>query len=159
MNKYGIEHFHIEELEKIDDESLLSEREIYWIEFKRSFKEGYNATKGGDGKPYIDYDLAVKTYQQTQNISDTAKIIGCDRKTLERFFIRNHIDHLDGGAVSQNKMGKIIGQFDKLGNLITTYPSIKAGARAIGKPSGYTHISDCINGKRKTAYGFQWREI
>lgn len=47
MRKYGIEHFHIELLEETDDPN---EREVYWIEKKRSFKDGYNATIGGDGK-------------------------------------------------------------------------------------------------------------
>jgi len=44
MNKYGIEHFHIEEVENVIDISLLEEREKYWIKYFNSFKEGYNAT-------------------------------------------------------------------------------------------------------------------
>jgi hypothetical protein len=32
MNKYGIECFTIEELEEIEDITLLSEREVFWIE-------------------------------------------------------------------------------------------------------------------------------
>ena len=31
MNKYGIENFKIEELEYVEDDSLLSDKEIYWI--------------------------------------------------------------------------------------------------------------------------------
>lgn len=31
MNKYGVENFMIEELEYVDSNSELSEREIYWI--------------------------------------------------------------------------------------------------------------------------------
>lgn len=30
MNKYGVENFMIEELEYVDSNSELSEREIYW---------------------------------------------------------------------------------------------------------------------------------
>lgn len=33
MNKYGIENFKIEELEYIEDDKLLAEREIYWIKY------------------------------------------------------------------------------------------------------------------------------
>ena len=47
MRKYGIEHFHIELLEETDNPE---ERETFWIEEKQSFKFGYNATLGGDGK-------------------------------------------------------------------------------------------------------------
>ena len=59
MRKYGIEHFHIELIEETDNPE---EREVYWIEQKQSFKYGYNATMGGDGQKYIDYDLVVATY-------------------------------------------------------------------------------------------------
>ena len=59
MRKYGIEHFHIELIEETDNPE---EREVYWIEQKQSFKYGYNATMGGDGRKYIDYDLVVATY-------------------------------------------------------------------------------------------------
>ena len=52
MRKYGVEHFHIELIEEADNPE---EREIYWIENKRSFKNGYNATMGGDGKQLYDH--------------------------------------------------------------------------------------------------------
>lgn len=31
MNKYGVENFKVEELEHVKDESILAEREIFWI--------------------------------------------------------------------------------------------------------------------------------
>jgi hypothetical protein len=49
MNKYGNEHFHIEEVEECPLE-ILSEREKYWIKYFFSYENGYNATMGGDGK-------------------------------------------------------------------------------------------------------------
>ena len=61
MRKYGVEHFHIELVEETNSPE---EREIYWIEQYGSFKYGYNATMGGDGKKYIDYDLVVATYRE-----------------------------------------------------------------------------------------------
>ena len=75
MRKYGVEHFHIELLEETDNPE---EREKYWIEQKHSYENGYNATKGGDGKSYLDYDLIVSTYQRLQNIAKTAKELECD---------------------------------------------------------------------------------
>ena len=47
MNKYGIEHFKIELIEECNNPE---EREIYWIQHFDSYKNGYNATLGGDGK-------------------------------------------------------------------------------------------------------------
>lgn len=51
MRKYGQEHFFIQKIEETDNSE---EREKYWIAFYNTYHKGYNATKGGDGKPYID---------------------------------------------------------------------------------------------------------
>ena len=66
MKKYGIAHFHTELLEETDNPE---EREIYWIEQYQSFKSGYNATLGGDGKKYLDYDLIIKNKNLFTSIS------------------------------------------------------------------------------------------
>ena len=42
----------------------MNEREKYWIAYYNSYENGYNATLGGDGKHYIDYDLVLQTYQK-----------------------------------------------------------------------------------------------
>lgn len=61
MNKYGIENFMIELLEEVSDESILSEREIYWIQELKTYGcTGYNATKGGDGKIVYDYHEIIE---------------------------------------------------------------------------------------------------
>ena len=71
IRKYGEEHFHISLIEETDTPE---EREVYWIEKFRSFKNGYNATVGGDGRKYLDYDLIISTYLSTKNQRKTA---GC----------------------------------------------------------------------------------
>lgn len=58
MRKYGCESFEIQCIEVVE-EHRACERERYWIEYYGTFKNGYNATHGGDGKPYIDYDLVL----------------------------------------------------------------------------------------------------
>ena len=72
MRKYGVEHFHIELLEETDNPE---EREKYWIEQKHSYENGYNATKGGDGKSYLDYDLIEKHPKLWLSISDGTSIL------------------------------------------------------------------------------------
>lgn len=47
MNELGIDNFYIEILEECEY-SKLDEREIYWIDFFNSYKNGYNMTLGGD---------------------------------------------------------------------------------------------------------------
>lgn len=52
FRKYGIENFDfsiIEEMTAKDYEKFSNNREQYWIMYYDSFKNGYNATEGGDG--------------------------------------------------------------------------------------------------------------
>ena len=58
FNKYGIDKFHIELIEECDI-SILSEREIYWRDYYKSNKTGYNATFGGYGKIVYDYNKII----------------------------------------------------------------------------------------------------
>jgi group I intron endonuclease len=81
MRKYGIEHFHISLLEETDNPE---ERECYWIEKLSSFKYGYNATIGGDGKKYLDYDLILKTYSKINNCNEVAKILNISSDSVRK---------------------------------------------------------------------------
>ena len=89
MNKYGIENFTIELIEETD---FPEEREMFWIEQKQSFKVGYNATIGGDGRPYLDYDVLIATYLETKSLSETAEICKCDRHHLSSILKAKNIE-------------------------------------------------------------------
>ncbi len=153
MNKYGIENFHIELIEETDSPN---EREIYWIENLRSYKNGYNATLGGDGARLIDYDLVIATYKETQSMVETAKIIGCHEDRVSIILKNANIQTLSTEQVNINKNGKIVLQYDLKDNFIQSFPSLRAAAKALNK-AGVSHISDACKGKRKTAYGYIWK--
>ena len=158
MNKYGIEHFHAELVEETDNPE---EREKYWIEYYGSFKYGYNATKGGDGKSYIDYDLVVAVYKETQNQKETAKKLNIDRCTVKKILNIKHVQTIKN--VSQILRQKVVHQYDLKGNYITSYASLTEAVKAIGKytptskKGAISHISDVCKGKRKSAYGYKWK--
>ena len=159
MNKYGIEHFHIAMLEETNDPE---ERETYWIEQKQSFKYGYNATIGGDGKKYIDYDLVVATYQELQNINEVARRLNISSDSVSKILKSYKIKILSCGESAQKKVGKIVNQYDLQNNFISSFPSAKAAAESLNKITASSngassHISDVCRGKRKTAYGFIWK--
>ena len=159
MKKYGLEHFHIE---LIEETSQPEERECFWIEQKGSFKNGYNATLGGDGKHYLDYDLVIATYQEVQNVSETARRIGIDVSTVSKVLNSSHISIIPSSEVSQRVTGNIVNQYDLQGNFIQSFPSAKAAATSLGKITSTSrgassHISDVCRGKRKTAYGYIWK--
>lgn len=155
MQKYGVEHFHIELIEETDDPE---EREIYWIEQLGSFKQGYNATKGGDGRKYLDYDLIISLYREIQNIEETARKLKISPDSVERVLKERKEKVAPQQEVNLIKSGKKIAQCNKdTGEIINVFPSIKSAGRFIEKP--YSHISDVVNSKRQTAYGYKWKFI
>ena len=104
MKKYGVEHFHIELLEETDNPE---EREKYWIEQKHSYENGYNATRGGDGKPYLDYDLIVSTYQRLHNMQETANEVGCDRTSVSRILKAKGVEIVDPRNIPRKKINTV----------------------------------------------------
>lgn len=159
MRKYGIENFEISLLEETNNPE---EREVYWIEQKRSFKFGYNATLGGDGKRYIDYDLVIATYQELQNMTETAHRLDINISSVKKILNNSNIFIVPMSEVNQKKAGNIINQYDLQGNFIQSFPSARAAALTLGKitstsKGASSHISDVCKGKRKTAYGYIWK--
>lgn len=53
---------------------------------------------------------------------------------------------------------RVICQYDKNWQLIAMYDSVRGAARALGDKLKNAHIADAINGRRKMAYGFYWKE-
>lgn len=159
MQKYGIEHFHIELLEETDNPE---ERECFWIEEKGSFKYGYNATVGGDGKKYIDYDLVVATYKELPIMAKVAKKLNISEDSVSRILHSRSITTLSSNEANIISVGKIVNQYDKEGKYLQSFPSAKAAAESLGKITSSSngassHISDVCRGKRKTAYGYIWK--
>ena len=76
MRKYGIEHFHVELIEETDNPE---EREIYWIGYFNGYTQGYNATKGGDGKKLYDHEAIVSRLKEHPYPCDIAEEFGCCR--------------------------------------------------------------------------------
>ena len=76
INKYGASHFSIHLIEECDC-SIENEREQYWIGYYKGYEEGYNATRGGDGKCIYDYDVIKELLEQKISPKDIAKQIGC----------------------------------------------------------------------------------
>lgn len=164
MKKYGIEHFHIQEVEYIPPNENLEEREQYWISYYDTYHNGYNATKGGDGKHYLDYNLIIETYKQYQNCSKTAEIIGCNEDSVKQVLKKYNIVIKPSTEVNKISNGKSVEMYDLNNNYIQTFPSAHEAIRFVKpeyknkKPPGgmVNHITSVCKGKRKTAYGYIW---
>lgn len=63
IREYGIDNFDFIVLEKVIDETVVNEREIYWIDKLKTYagdnKGGYNLTRGGNQYTTITYDENV----------------------------------------------------------------------------------------------------
>lgn len=167
MKKYGIKNFKIEEIEQCS-ENVANEREKYWIEYYGSFHNGYNATLGGDGKAYLDRQLLIKTYNEIQNIKETAKILNIDAGHLSKILKENNIEVKTSQQVINEKYGKAVLMLDKNSEKgIQSFVSLADAARFIKNQTnsladirGMTvHIRQAAQGKRKTAYGYKWKFI
>ena len=163
MRKYGIENFEISLIEETDSPN---EREIFWIEQKRSFKNGYNATMGGDGKKYLDYDLIIAEYLELQNMTLTAKKLNISVDSVKTALESQHINIKSSQDIAKEKFSKIIKMYDLQNNYIQSFPSLKDAARFLisenyaasgDLQSISSHIRGCANLKRKTAYKHIWK--
>lgn len=154
MKKYGTEHFHVELVEETDNPE---EREQYWIKFYGSYRDGYNATMGGDSKKYIDYDEIVRVYQEVQNVSKTAKITGHDRKWISQVLKAMNVKILSSAEVTKTQQGKPVAKLDpKTDEIIAIYSSVQDAEKENGNTR---HISQVCNGKRKTCNGYKWKYL
>ena len=164
MNKYGIEHFYVELIEEVDLE-LLSQRECYWIEFYNTYSNGYNATKGGDGRQLYDYELIVETYLQGLTMKEISYLYGCDLKVVRNALNLANIDTLQNMT---QKFSKGIAAYDKNHNLIASFDSESDAARwliaeGIAQTDSVKTVGSVIGrvakGQRKTAYKMLWEFI
>lgn len=165
MNKYGIEHFHIEEIEECDD-NIVNEREVYWIKFYNSYHNGYNATYGGEGRREYDGEEFYQLYQQGLTCVEIAQIKNCDPGIVGKYLRSKGINTFTLQAQRAKQLYGKKCRGIKNENIIE-FSSMMDAARYIvehklstDKVEGVqTHISQVCNGKRKTAYGYKWELI
>ena len=98
MNEYGREHFHFNVIEEVENDEIACEREVYWISFYDTYRNGLNGTLGGDGKAYLCLnEEEVITYHTTvaEYVSGrTAKYFKNNKKTINSILDKNNIKHL-----------------------------------------------------------------
>lgn len=158
MNKYGIENFNIRQLEQVEDETKLDEREIYWIQELQTYgKGGYNATKGGEGTMFYDPQEIVDLYNLGYSQVQVAEKVGCGADTVCRI--------LKAKGIKARSCNKEIAQYDLAGNFIQSFSSATQATQWVldfvdntkKKQSVKACICKCGCGKQQSAYGYKWR--
>lgn len=87
MNKYGKENFYIELLEDNIPTELLNQKEIDYIEQYDSYNNGYNSTKGGDGRVInneYDIEAIVKAYLDGISTKELSNLYEVHPATIRR---------------------------------------------------------------------------
>ena len=164
IRKYGVTNFSIELVEECDI-SILSEREIYWIEEYHSFSNGYNATLGGDGRILYDYELIADLLKEKYTTSDICNMLGCCSDTVRTIAKINNIPLNVVNNFSLTK--KLVAQYLKTGEYVQSFDSYADAARWLQEQNIVQknlngvrgHISEVCQGKRKTAYGYIWKDV
>lgn len=158
MNKYGIEHFRIETIEECVEE-IAEEREAFWIKEYDSFgKNGYNATIGGDGKPYVHRALILWFWLGNMTSALIKKLTGYDGVTIRRVLKSYGItdkELRDRGKVNL----KPVAMYNLDGEHIKDFKSVSDACAFVGTDPRHTHISCVCLGKRKSAHGYTWKYL
>ena len=159
FRKYGIDNFIIEEVEEIDN-SMLNDREIYWINaYSSMIPNGYNMTFGGEGSVKINYDLVYSLWDNGNSIAQIAKIVNHSISQIRHILLDYNNFSVEANAQRTiDATKKKVGQYDKNTNeLIKIHDSIKDAAAAVNVDRSC--ISRCCSGKKKSSRGFVWRFI
>lgn len=183
INCYGIEHFKITQVEKIECDTkqelydLLNEKEIYWIKYYNSYNNGYNSTPGGDNisfkilKPVAQYDKKTLVLLNTFNsITEAGEFIGDTRpamlglisacckgnvKSVAGYIWRYIGDELFKYSIYRKSF--LFDQYDiKTGELINEKLCTEQIKEMLNRED-VSAIYKNANNTLKTAYGYIWK--
>lgn len=129
IRKHGIENFYVAVIETVEAVDL-NKKEIEYISFFNTVKNGYNLTIGGEGTTGH-----TKTFEQCEKISKKRKGVPCPETV--KCSLRKPVQQID---LATNEIIKV-------------FPSV-TDALATTK---ITNIAMCCKGKLKSAGGFVWK--
>lgn len=158
IRKYGVDNFSFEVIEECNRDDL-NEKEQYWIDYYNTFKQGYNMTLGGEGRPMIDasriydlWDIGLSIAEISENTGHTKYTIILILKEYDKY--NNKESYKRGRKNTVKKTGKSILQYDLFGNFINQYQSIAEASKNTGIKR--TNITNCLRGHQLSAGDYQW---
>jgi group I intron endonuclease len=161
LRKYGAINHLYEIVEECSVEQL-NEREIYWIKYFNSVKEGLNVSEGGNRFQQVNkgkkHKLAtinkMKQWWNMNKKSRPQEVIDKIKQTKRnnpRITTKEMV--LKYRETAPNK--KIVEQYSLDGIKLAEFNSINEAARQTN--SSKDGISFCCNGKQNTSNGFIWK--
>lgn len=176
IRKYGFENLEYKVLIKfkptVDKKKLkriLDKLEQRYIKIYRTDEKelGYNLNKGGDGNlgyKHTEEELLIMKGISQEKMNDPEQ----REQILDNLSKGQHLCQTISeetkqkmSAVKKNKKG--VQQYDLEMQLVNTFSSIAEAAKSIDSTSTLktrsNRISECINGKWKTAYNYMWVKL
>lgn len=102
IRKYGGDHFTVQILEDNIKDSMLAEREKYWINYYQTYylnnNHGYNMTFGGDGVAKYTINDFLPLWNLGYSIIDIHNLTGIRRDTIAK--------HLHNANISQEEINR-----------------------------------------------------
>ena len=153
---YGMENFTIELIEITDKPE---EREIFWISHFNTYRSGYNATKGGDGRSYIDESAILNFHSLGLSIQLISEKTGNDRATVAKVIQKHGLDaNPHSHRAKKNKVRCV-----ESGMVFDSQKAVADFLKPVcsnnERDSIANKISLCCRKIRKTAYGFSWEYV
>ena len=114
MNKYGVNHFHIEQIDICETDEEASTKEIYWIAYYDTYRYGYNATLGGEGKQLLDLneEEIIEKYQELKSKRAVGRYFNVDEKTIRSILNKYNVPLIDNRKqIAMMKNNKILKVF------------------------------------------------
>lgn len=158
INKYGVDNFIVEELERCDNEKL-NERERYWIKIFNSYYltgYGYNMTYGGEGTLRYSDEEILELWNKGLKSGEIAKKLNANPNTVsDRLKILLPPGSARQRHADSNKRGIL--QYDLNGNLIKYWDCAQSAEKELNLSGG--SITKCCKKDRLSAYDCLWKYI
>lgn len=134
----------------ISDNAAKKHMQRYGVELKK--KKSRN-----DLSDIKDKEKLKEMINSGRTLKSICEEYGCAIKTLRNYLNQFGIEYKTSQEINASKLSKKVNQYDKNGNLINSFNSVKEAEKYLGYEKGKTKISECCNGKRKSCLGYVWK--
>lgn len=158
IRKHGKEKFKIRLIGKFE-EGELEEAEIEYIKRYDSFKNGYNATLGGDGKRSVDVDESevVKLYKEGKSIKTIAKRMDVSNRSIRNILEGNNVEVKKEYRIVMVQMTKEGEELQRFENKKLMHKQLVENYKRDIKASTAYYYTKKAAEKGTIAFGYRWR--
>lgn len=157
IRKYGENAFLVECVEKCPDDCL-DEREQYWIEYYKSCVDGYNISRGGQGKPLFRNADILDAWGEGLSVKQISEKLSISKQTVAKRLKSNGVkvyEILSRGNKVGNTLARRVVRISLDGASFKVYDSLTDAS----EENGITPAMICTvcSGERNSTGGYRWQ--